>query len=82
MRLSSPSVVRHILATRWEDSESCYPKDGAYISLRNIDFLARATRRHIPNDSILQTQVLLGADRRRVAAMTMEETGPKLGIFV
>jgi hypothetical protein len=37
-RLSSSSVVRHVLTASWEESESRYPEDGGYVVLRNADY--------------------------------------------
>jgi hypothetical protein len=35
-RLSTSSVVRHVLVANWKDRESCYPEDGGDMFLRNV----------------------------------------------
>jgi hypothetical protein len=51
-RLSSPPVLKHVLAASWDDSESCYPGNGGDILPRN-EVLTRATRLRISEDNIV-----------------------------
>jgi hypothetical protein len=34
--LSSPPVVKHIIAACWDDSKSCHPEDGGHNFRRNV----------------------------------------------